>query len=128
MSPLLSLFAPLLFALSGCGVPWYEPTAAVAGAEVASVAVFGRGIGDIAISGVTGRDCSIVRLEQGHSYCKPPEPPPLAPPLCTRSLGVVDCWANPAALNGPPPRGVADGPSTLTPEQEQDRTARWPKL
>jgi hypothetical protein len=119
----------LLFALPGCGAsPWTQPVAAVVAADAASVTVFGRGMGDLVISGVTGKDCSIVRLEQGKTYCKPTEPPPAAPPLCTRSLGLIDCWSNPMALNGPPPHGVADGPSTLTPEQEEDRTARWPKL
>lgn len=55
-------------------------------------------------------------------WTKPVEPPPAPPAFCTRSLGVVDCWANPEALNSPPPRGVADGPRTLTPAQEINRT------
>ncbi len=133
LSPLLS-FALLpvallaVLAMSGCGVPWAEPTGAYLGAEVASVTIFGRGIGDLAYSAITGHDCSVVRLEQGQTYCKPQEPPPAPPPLCTRSLGLVDCWSNPAGLNGPLPRGLADGPNTLTPAQESDRTARWPKF
>ena len=52
-------------------------------------------------------------------------PPPSPPPFCTHSLGTVDCWSNPAALNGPPARGVADGPQTLTPDQEANRKAWW---
>lgn len=123
------LLALLLFALAGCGAsPWTQPVAAVAAADAASVTVFGRSMVDLVYSGVSGRDCSIVRLEQGKTYCKPQEPPPVPPPICTRSLGLVDCWANPAELNGPTPRGLADGPQALTPEQEADRTARWPKL
>ena len=59
---------------------------------------------------------------------KPVEPPPAPPAFCTRSLGTVDCWSNPGALNSPPARGVADGPSTLTPAQEINRTSRWPGL
>jgi hypothetical protein len=118
----------LLLALSGCGVPLWQPVGAFAAAEMGSVMVFGRGMGDLVYSGITGRDCSIVRLEQGKTYCKPTEPSPTVPPLCTRSLGIVDCWSNPAALNGPAPRGLADGPRTLTPAQEADRTARWPKF
>ena len=96
--------------------------------SAATVTVFGRAVPDLVYSGVTGRDCSVVRLEEGKTYCMPVEPPPAAPPLCTHSLGIVDCWSNPEALNDSPMRGVADGPSTLTPEQEVDRTAKWPKL
>jgi len=32
----------------------------------------------------------------------------------------VDCWEDPEELNDHP-RGVADGPQVLTPEQEKDR-------
>jgi hypothetical protein len=63
-----------------------------------------------------------VRLDEGKSYCRPVELPPVAQPYCTRSLGVADCWADPA---GHPP-ALGDGPSTLTPAQEADRTRRWP--
>jgi hypothetical protein len=71
---------------------------------------------------VTARDCSAVRLDRGKSYCRPAEPPPEPPPYCTRSLGVADCWADPAGH----PRELGDGPRTLTPTQETDRTRRWP--
>jgi hypothetical protein len=117
----------LMFPLGGCEY-WAEPPLIGTAANAASVAVFGRAVGDLVVSGASGRDCSVVRLEQGKSYCAPVQPPPVPPPLCTRSLGVVDCWSNPEALNGPAVHGVADGPSTLTPAQETDRTARWPKL
>ena len=65
LSPLLS-FALLpvallaVLAMSGCGVPWAEPTGAYLGAEVASVTIFGRGIGDLAYSAITGRRCAPV--------------------------------------------------------------------
>ena len=124
------LLPPIVLVLSGCA-SWTQPYSSFAGvgaANVASVAVFGRAVPDLVYSGVTGRDCSVVRLEQNKTYCKGIEPPPAAPPFCTRSLGTVDCWSNPEALNDSPVRGVADGPSTLTPEQEADRTAKWPKL
>lgn len=120
----------LVLALPGCAA-WTQPYAAVAGvgaANAASVAVFGRAVPDLVYSGATGRDCSVVRLEEGKTYCKPVEPPPAPPTLCTHSLGVVDCWSNPEALNDAPVRGVADGPTTLTPEQEANRTATWPKF
>lgn len=113
----------LLLLLAGC-----TPVAAGVGgaAELASVPVLGRGLPDVAVSAATGKDCSVVRLDQGKSYCRPTDPPPPRPQFCTRSLGVVDCWANPEALNGPPPHQVADGPNTLTPAQEANRTRGWP--
>jgi hypothetical protein len=120
----------MVFVLPGCAAMTqpYSSFAGVGAANVASVTVFGRAVPDLVYSGATGRDCSVVRLEQNKTYCKAVEPPPAAPPFCTRSLGTVDCWSNPEALNDSPVRGVADGPSTLTPEQEADRTAKWPKL
>lgn len=75
--------------------------------------------------GLTGVDCSLVRMQMGRPFCNTGEPPPERPPFCTRSLGVVDCWANPEALPGPP-REVADGPRTLTPTQERLRVGAPP--
>ena len=116
---LLPLLLPLL-APAGCA----EPTGVFAAANAASVAVFQRAIPDLAVSAATGKDCSVVRLEQGKPYCRPLELLPERPPYCTRSLGTVDCWTDPQKLPGPPPE-VADGPTTLTPEQEANRTRRW---
>ncbi len=107
------------------GTPWTEPVAAVGGAELASVMIFKRDMFDVVWSTITGKDCSIVRLDRGETYCRPTEPPPPLPPYCTRSLGDVDCWTSPAVLPNPPP-GVADGPTQLTPEQEANRTHGWP--
>jgi hypothetical protein len=104
--PLLALcLSPLL--LPGCAAlaPW-------AAAEAASVMVFDRAIGDVLVSAVTGRDCSVVRLDRGEPYCRPEEPPPVPPPVCTRSLGAVDCWRAAPPHAWPPYRGVADGPGS----------------
>ncbi len=49
-----------------------------------------------------------------------------APRYCTRSLAVVDCWKNPAALNGQPQHPVADGPDRLTPAQQAAPQRGWP--
>lgn len=129
---LAALALPLGLGLAGCearpdqvGLPI---VAADTATDIVAVPLLGRGIGDTVYSVASGRDCSVVRLDRGQSYCKPKEASPPPQQFCTRSLGVVDCWTNPEALNDGPPRGVADGPTTLTPEQEANRTARWPKL
>ena len=101
-----------------------EPVGALAGAEIASVAVFGRGIVDLGVSAVSGKDCSIVRLDKGLTYCAPKDQPPQEA-YCTRTLAAVDCWPSPAFL--PVYRqGVGDTPAS-TQEQERYRAARWPK-
>lgn len=97
--------------LAGCG-PAVAPALGVyAGVEIASVAVFHRGLGDMVVSAVSGRDCSIVRLDRGLSYCVPALPP-AAPAYCTHTLGRVECWATlPVGAAGvadpPDPAGVA---------------------
>ena len=107
----------LLPLLAGC-----EPLGIGAAATIGSVAVIGRTPVDALVSVVAGQDCSVVRLDRGQSYCKPEEAPPAPPPFCTRSLGRIDCWAEPI----PGRRGVADGPATLTVAQDAHRTRRWP--
>lgn len=131
MRPISSRPAPfrpallaLLASLGGCA-HWAEPTGALVAADVVSVVVFGRGIVDIGVSAISGRDCSIVRLDRGLTYCAPRDLPPDHGPFCTRSLGVVDCWSNPEALPESQ-RQVADGPA-LTAAQERYRSAPWPR-
>ena len=41
--------------------------------------------------------------------CRPAGPLPPPPPYCTRSLGVADCWIDPARLPNHP-RQLADTP------------------
>lgn len=119
---LLSLF--LLLPGGEAAVPL---TGGPGAASLGSVMLIGRGLPDAAVSALTGRDCSAVRLDRGQGHCRPPEPLPAPPPYCTRSLGRVDCWrAPPLAL--PLPAGVADGRAILTPAQEAHRTHRWPGL
>jgi hypothetical protein len=112
--------------LAGCeaAVP---VTAGIAIGNIASVATIGRTLPDAAVSLVSGRDCSLVRLDRGQSYCRAEEPPPAPPPFCTRSLGRVDCWRVPP-LAIPLQPGVADGRAVLTAAQEAHRTRRWPGL
>lgn len=111
--------------LCGCGASPEQLVSGLGGLGIGSIVVIGRSPFDAVYSAVTGRDCSVVRLDRGQTYCRPVEPPPKAPPFCTRSLGVVDCWKDPGSLPGHP-RPVADGPDTLTPAQEENRTRTWP--
>jgi hypothetical protein len=122
MRSALALLLPLL---AGCGATPTDLATGLGGAGVASIAVLHRSPFDAIYSALSGKDCSVVRLDNGQSYCRPQEPRPPPQPFCTRSLGVVDCWKDRAAVPGHP-TGVADGPDTLTPAQEANRTRRWP--
>lgn len=119
--PLLCAFA--LPWLSGCTAGVVVP---VAGAFGADVAILHRTVLDTIYSALTGRDCSMVRLDRGESYCKPVDPPVPPIPYCTRSLAGVDCWAHPELMPGIPAQ-VAQGPHELTREQDRIRLARWPE-
>jgi hypothetical protein len=117
----------LLLLLAACGATPEQALTGAAALGIGSIAVIQRSPFDAVYSTVTGKDCSVVRLDQGKSYCRPVEPPPEPPRFCTRSLGVADCWQDPASLPDHP-RSLGDGPDTLTPAQEADRTRRWPNL
>jgi len=119
LAPALVLL-PLLM-LAGCDLV----TEGVAAVSVGSVSTIGRTPVDAVYSLATGKDCSAVRMDQGKTYCRPTEPLPDVLPYCTRSLGVVDCWRDPASMPDLAPQ-VADGPRALTPVQEKDRTRSWP--
>ena len=110
--------------LAGCGAATTPGVNIAAAGSLATVPALGRTAPDALISLVSGRDCSLVRMEKGESYCRPDAPPWEAAPFCTRSLGVVDCWRNPEAF-GMKMTGVADGP-TPTAQQEAYRTRSWP--
>jgi hypothetical protein len=109
----------LLALVPGCaavGAPGAPLLAIPAAAEALSLRAFGRTMGDGLVSLVTGEDCSIARIGRGEAYCGQ-DNAPAPPPICTRSLGAVDCWTVPPAAY----RGVADGPATLTEAQENNR-------
>ena len=93
--------------------------------EAASVTVFGRGVVDAGVSAVTGKDCSVVRLDRQQTYCAPRERLPGPPPYCTRTLADVECWADPETFASLP-RPLAASPP-LPPEQVRQSPARWPK-
>jgi hypothetical protein len=121
---LLALGVIALPALTACD----GTSAAIAGGvTVGSLVVLGRTPADAVVSLISGRDCSAVRLARHKSYCAAMEPPPGPQPYCTRSLGQVDCWTSPP-LTMPARPGIADGRAALTPEQDAQRTRRWPGL
>jgi hypothetical protein len=98
---------PLLIAafLAGCDGPGLFAFGAV---NAVSLSVAGRTVPDIAVSAISGRDCSLARYDRGDSYCAPPAAQPGQQPYCTRSLGSVDCWTRPPEAPGR--AGVADPP------------------
>lgn len=110
----------LLAALGGCG-----PVVGLAATDIASVAVLGRGLGDIGASAITGRDCSIVRLDTGKPYCAAPNHTPPQQPFCTRTIGVVNCWADPYLV----PQKQHEFGYTPPPSEDQlrYRASRWPR-
>ena len=116
----------VVLGLGGCGLDLSTPAALATGAAASTVPFLGRSLPDVAVSLYRNQDCSIVRMEQGKSYCRQPDPP-LDPPsevICTRSLADIDCFLNPKMVVGQV-KSVADGPSKLTPEQEAYRTRGW---
>lgn len=119
----MRVIAPFALAfLAGCsavGAPGAPLLAIPAAVEAVSLRAFGRTTGDALVSLVTGEDCSIARIGRGEAYCGRDDAPP-PPPMCTRSLGAVDCWTVPPSAY-PAYRGVADGPATLTEAQENNR-------
>ncbi len=115
-------FLLCLVLLPGCaavGAPGAPLLAIPAAVEGLSLRAFGRTTGDALVSLATGEDCSIARIGRGEAYCGRDDAP-APPPVCTRSLGGVDCWTVPPAA-WPPYRGVADGPATLNEAQESNR-------
>jgi hypothetical protein len=121
----LALLA-LLLPLNACGIGPGVLYGSMAGANAVSTAVIGRDIADATISLASGKDCSIARLDQGQTYCKPAREPVADPPYCTRSIGAVDCWREPPPTY-PAREGLADQ-VTLTAAQQQYQARRWPYL
>ena len=120
-----TLVLACILPLAGCGMSDNLIAAAAVGTSVGSVAAIQRTPVDALYSWWTGRDCSVVRLDRGETYCRTEEPKPDPPAYCTRTLGSVNCWQEPATLPDHPP-GLADGPMDLTVEQEADRVRSWP--
>ena len=114
-----------LIPLAGCGLGVGADAGIGVAANVLAVTTIHRTIPDAVVSLVTGKDCSMVRLDQGRSYCRHPHPLPRPPPYCTRTIGEVTCWADPQALPDHAPQ-VAEGPDVLSAAQMANRDRRWP--
>lgn len=114
----------LALLLAGCTGPGAAAGIAV-GANVLSLTTIHRTIPDAVISLVSGKDCSMVRLDENKSYCRTPHPLPPPPPYCTQTLGEATCWRDPQDLpdHAPP---IAEGAQTLSPVQLANRNRRWP--
>ena len=80
----MKIFLLCLLPLAGCGLPDPLISGAAAGASLASVATIQRTPLDAVYSLLTGKDCSVVWMARGKTYCRPVEPPPETPPFCTR--------------------------------------------
>ncbi len=114
----------LALCLTGCAAP-AATGEAVLGANILAVASIHRTVPDAIYSWVTGRDCSLVRLDRGEPYCRTPEPLPPPVPYCTQTIGAVTCWRDPQNLPDHAPE-VAQGPQSLSPAQLANRNRTWP--
>lgn len=90
-----------------------------------AVPIFGRTLPDMLYSATLNQDCSIVYLDAGAPYCRERAPPTLPPKICTRSLGVPDCWVNPQDLLGSV-KPIADDPFKPTAAQIRAAASWWP--
>lgn len=92
----LILVLPAL--LGGCGIGAGVGAGIAIGTNIISLGTIQKTIPDALVSLVTGRDCSMVRIDRGERYCKPPALPPPPPEYCTRTLGDVMCWSDPHVI------------------------------
>lgn len=92
-------FAGLLFVallVSGCG------TGGLIALEGASVMASDKTASDHLVSLMSGKDCSVVRSEQGLAYCVEDQAPILAPKYyCYKTLGSVSCYDRPDPRRSP---------------------------
>ena len=121
------LALPWALPLGGCGLGAEAVVTAIGAPVAASIGVRPRTPIDAVVSLASGRDCSVVRLEKGQSYCAEADGRPDPQPYCTRTLGTATCWIPRAGIENPG-TPLADGPGTLTARQEADRTKGWGRL
>lgn len=92
-----SILALFCLALTGCSLastaPGFVPP--LAGLEGASVIATDKTLIDHYVSYATGKNCSIIRREQGRTYCEEDELGESEEVYCYRTLGNVNCYAEP---------------------------------
>lgn len=105
---LLAAAIPAAAALAGCAGP--EATAVGAAVSVVSLNVTKKTVTDHIASAVTGRDCSIITLNETGEYCPEQVVVDRSNLYCYRTLGGVDCHTLPdpyknsqTSLASPPP-------------------------
>lgn len=81
----------LVLTLGGCWEGW----AIAGGINAGSLMLTGGTVPDVVVSLVTGKTCSVVRLEQGRTYCREDEPNPKPNVYCYATLATPDCYSEP---------------------------------
>lgn len=115
-----------LIPLAGCGLGPGEGIGVGVAANLVTLTTMHRTVPDLFVSLLTGRDCSMVRLDRNMSYCAHKYVPPNPPPYCTRTLGDPECWADPGKLPDHAPQ-LSEGPWKLTTAaQIASAEGRWP--
>jgi len=97
--------------LAGCwGTPAGPASVVMVGADFISLGTTRKTTGDHLMSGITGRDCSVLTLEQTGSYCPEKVVVDRSNVYCYRTLADVNCHYLPdpyrnghTALASPPP-------------------------
>lgn len=78
--------------------------------EAGTVVVTDKTTVDHAVSLLSGKDCSTVRLEAGRTYCVEDEVNPAAAQFCYRTLGDVTCYDRPNTYDDRVQRVGSDDP------------------
>lgn len=81
----------LTLSLGGC----WQSFAIGRGVDAASLMLTGGTTLDLVVSLATGKRCTIVRLEQGRTYCREDEPNPKPAVYCYSTLATPDCYREP---------------------------------
>lgn len=109
--------------LTGCGVGPGVGAGIAIGTNIISLATIHKTIPDALVSLVTGRDCSLVNVDRGKAYCRPPLPPPPPPEYCTRTLADVMCWSDPHVIPNQAP-ALVELPFPLAKAVDEARRAK----
>jgi hypothetical protein len=102
------VLALMMRCIAGCSELSSLSTASLVGTDKTLV--------DHAVSLVTGKDCSLVRKEQGLTYCREDEvTPPDSILYCYHTLGEVTCYDRPNPYGGRQQRIGSEPPPPIAP-------------